>query len=443
MTVEALIRSGSRSSDDFQPIGMEEALRTATMWLSPLVHHNPQSITLCVGRDADFQLASDWMKKIASKNLYADRAISAANAPKPRTKNKEAKLVLAFGSGTGRGAPDTQIRLARMRQAGAKIISFNPVKTGLSVLADQWLAINPGSDAAVLQVLAGKKPCSFNHLAETGLSIMDMERLLREFKQHRDKVTIIAGRGLFAHANGRQTSALLEKLGIDILPASDHNNCPQPLSGLLNDQCEALLCMGSSLPWHSQSASDLENFPGRVIALSDTPDGFDACADLVFCGIAEDNLLTLAARLGTKGFSDVEGNSPFESFDDYRPKTKILTAPKLPLQPAPKPVSDPDYPFHAITQKPHEGANRAVVFMNADKAKFLGLANKDIVWIKTATASVKAVLALMDNMNQNTLWSWGGTLFAPLMPQDEPLHDATTGQPAWFDLKVAVEKVEN
>ena len=83
MTVEALIRSGSRSSDDFQPIGMEEALRTATMWLSPLVHQNPQSIPLCVGRDADFQLARDWLKKIGSTNLFADRPISASNAPKP------------------------------------------------------------------------------------------------------------------------------------------------------------------------------------------------------------------------------------------------------------------------------------------------------------------------------------------------------------------------
>ncbi len=443
MTVEALIRSGSRSSDDFQPIGMEEALRTATMWLSPLVHQNPQSITLCVGRDADFQLASDWMKKIGSKNLFADRAISAANAPKPRATNKETSLVLAFGSGTGRGAADTQAKLARLRAAGAKIISFNPVKTGLSVLADQWLAINPGSDQAVLKVLTGKAPCNFDHLASTGLSIMDMERLLRELEEHRSKITIIAGRGIYAHANGRQTSALIEKLGADILPAADHTNCPQPLTGLLGDQCEALLCMGSSLPWHSQSAHDLENFEGRVIALSDNPDGFDTCADLVFCGLPEDNLLTLAARLGTKGFSDVEGNSPFESFDDYRPMTKTLIAPKLPLQPAPEATTDADYPFHAITQKPHEGANRAVVFINTNKAKFLGLANKDIVQLKSPTGKTRAVLALMDNMNENTLWSWGGSLFASLMPDEKPLCDATTGQPAWFDLKVAVEKLES
>ncbi len=442
MTIEAFIRSGSRSTDDFQPIGMEEALRTATLWLSPLVHQNPQSVTLCVGRDADFQLASDWMKKTGSKSLFADRAFSAANAPKPRTKNKKTSLVLAFGSGTGRGGTDTQSRLARLRAAGAKIISFNPVKTGLSVLADQWLGLNPGSDEAVLKVLTGKAPCNFDHLASTGLSVMDMERLLRELEEHRGKITIIAGRGIFAHANGRQTSALIEKLGADILPAADHANCPQPLSGLLDDQCEALLCMGSSLSWHSQSAADLENFPGRVIALSENPDGFDSCADLVFCGLPEDNLLTLAARLGTKGFSDVEGNSPFESFDDYRPMTKQLTAPKLPLQPAPEPQSNPDYPFHAITQKPHEGANRAVVFMNTNKAKFLGLANKDIVQIKSPTTKSRAVLALMSDMNENTIWSWGNNLFAPLMPDKEPLRDATTGQPAWFDLKVTVEKAE-
>ncbi|HFC05258.1 MAG TPA: hypothetical protein ENJ55_06100, partial [Rhizobiales bacterium] len=436
MTVEALIRSGSRSGGDFQPIGMEEALRTATMWLSPLVHQEPQSVTLCVGRDADFQLASDWMKKIGSKNLFADRALSAANAPKPRENNKEPSLILAFGSGTGRGAADTQAKLARLRATGAEIISFNPVKTGLSVLADQWLGLNPGSDEAVLRVLTGKVPCNFDHLAETGLSIMDMERLLRQLDEHSGKVTVIAGRGVFAHANGRQTSALIEQLGADILPASDYNNCPQPLSNLLNEQCQALVCMGSSLAWHSQSARDLDGFDGRVIALSDKPDGFDTCADLVFCGLPEDNLLTLAGRLGTKGFSDVEGNSPFESFDDYRPMTKIIAARNLPRQSVPEPQPEPDYPFHAITQKPHDTANRAVVFMNANKAKFLGFANKDIVQIESKSGSVRAILALMDNMNENTLWSWGGSLFAPLMPDEEPLQDATTGQPAWFDLKV-------
>ncbi len=38
MVLEALIRTGSRESGKLDPIGMEEALRTAAMWLSASVH---------------------------------------------------------------------------------------------------------------------------------------------------------------------------------------------------------------------------------------------------------------------------------------------------------------------------------------------------------------------------------------------------------------------
>jgi len=446
MAVEALIRSGTRSGGEFIPIGMDEALRTATMWLSEIRHQGANELTMCVGRQADFHLASDWAQKFGTTNLFADRALSVANAPTPRHENTETSLVLAFGSGTGRGGKDTQGKLALMRKQGAKIISVNPVKSGLSTLADQWLAIRPGADMAVLQVLLGQQPCNYHQLADTGLSVLDMERLVREVEAHQGKITIIAGRGIFSHANGSHTSALLQQFEADILPAADHTNSPYNMANMLDDDCEALLCMNSAMLWHAHSVPALHEYEGRIIALSDHPEGFETCADLVFCGKAEDNLITLAARLGLESFSDAEGNSPYASgYADYceqAAKASPIPAPaSLELHPQQHIEPDTNFPFHAISQKAHEGANRAVVFMNANKAKFLGLASKDIVWVKTADKKVQAVLGLMNDMNENTVWSWGSTLFSSLMPKDTPLRDPTTGQPAWFDLKVAVEKV--
>ena len=441
--VEALIRSGSRTGGNFQPIGMEEALRTATMWLSPLVHQTPQAITMCVGRDADFQLACDWMERVGSQNIFADRALSAATAAKPRSKNKRTSLVLAFGSGMGRGGGETLGRLATMRKQGAKIISINPVKTGLSALADQWLSINPGTDHLLLDVLLGRQPCNYQQLAETGLSVIDVEKLLCETGEIQNQITIIAGRGIFSHVNGSPTAAQINEMFTDILPAADHTHMPRNLSKMLDKNCEAFLCMNSSLPWHSQPAKALENFEGRVVCLSEKPDGFEACADLVFCGKAEDNLIALAARLGQKDFSDVEGNSPYANgYADYEPMGAKLPAVKFPLQPQQEIDSDGDFPFHAISQKAHADANRSIVFMNASKAAFMGLKNKDVVQLKSPHGQTRAIIALMHDMNENTVWSWGSTLFAPLIPEDKPLRDPTTGQPAWFDLKVAVEKVE-
>jgi len=447
MTVEALIRSGTREGGEFTPIGMAEALRTATMWLSMIRHQGASELSICVGKDADFLLASDWAQKFGTENLFADRALSAANAPASRHENTETSLVLAFGSGTGTGAKTTQGKLALMRKNGAKIISINPIKTGLSALADQWMCIRPGADEAVLQVLLGKAPCNYHHLADTGLSVLDMERLLREIDANSGKVTIIAGRGIFSHVNGSHTSALLEQLEADILPVADHVNTPFNMANLLDDDSEAVLCIGSAFPWHSHSIAALHDYEGRIIALSDQPEGFESSADLVFCGKAEDNLIALAAHLGLKDFSDAQGNSPYANgYADYCEQAEkaspIPAPPSLPLQPIQHIEPNANYPFHAISQKAPADANRAVVFMNANKARFLGLASKDIVWVKTKDAKVRAVLGLMKDMNENTVWSWGSTLFSTLMPQTAPLQDPTTGQPAWFDLQVTVEKVD-
>jgi len=442
MALEALIRNGSREGGKLEPIGMEEALRTAAMWLSASVHQGGGDLALCVGADADFQLACDWAEKAGIDKIFADRAVSAANAPQPRAKNKETSLILAFGSGLGMGAKDTQQRLARMRQAGAKIISINPVKTGLSTLADQWLAIRPGGDQALLEVLTGKKPCDYNQLSNTDISVLVMERLLREIEAHKGKITIVAGRGIYSHTNGTQLARLLKSLKADILPAVDNNQLADNLANVLNEDCEAVLCLKSHLPWQSQSRQALEDFEGRIICLSQKPAGFETCADLVFCGSGEDNLLALGARLGLKGFSDVEGNSPFNNaFAEYQPMGAKFKPAKLKTEKPESLADDPVFPFHAISQKAPKSANRSLVYMNTNKAKFLGLAAKDIVWIKSATDKQQAMLVLMDDMNENTLWSWGGNLFAPLMPNETPLHDATTGQPAWFDLKVAIEKI--
>jgi hypothetical protein len=460
MAVQALIRSGARGAGQYTAIGMEEALRTATMWLSMIRHDQPDELTICVGKHNDFVLAADWAQKFGTRNLFSDRLLSAANAPRPRHNNQRTTLVLAFGSGTGQGALATQQQLAKLRKDGAKIISVNPVKLGLSALADQWISITPGTDEALLHVLMqimANQELDVALLAHSGISPSIANALADDLKAHRGSTTILAGRGVFAHRYGSFVSALFEQLEADILPAADHFYLPDTIGGSWRNG-QAILTVGAHLPWKAQRNDIMlkdfsARYEGHIIALSDQPESYQTCADLVFCGKAEENLVQLAARLGLEQFSDADGKSPYQNgYDDYVGQGVAIPQTARPAairqQPADSRLKDGEkvwglsehFPFRAISQKPRSDSNRAIVFMNTRKARQLGLAAKDRVIISSEASQVPALLATMDDMDPRTLWSWGSSLFSKIA--DPGADDAATGQPAWFDLCVRVEKAE-
>ena len=107
--------------------------------------------------------------------------------------------------------------------------------------------------------------------------------------------------------------------------------------------------------------------------------------------------------------------------------------------------------------------------MNRERAEQLGIADGDWVWIKSAIGRVKGRVRLMDGVNPDTVWTWnaigrrGGAaaldpdapeatrgfllnhLIAELLPEREGGYrfsnsDPITGQAAWYDLRVSIEK---
>jgi len=144
-----------------------------------------------------------------------------------------------------------------------------------------------------------------------------------------------------------------------------------------------------------------------------------------------------------------------------------------------------EHSFSAITQRPmhmyhswgsHNGWLRQItaenrLYMNRVRATKLGIAYGDWVWIKSAIGRVKGRVKLMDGVNADTVWTWnaigrrGGAaaldadapeatrgfllnhLIAELLPEREGGYrfsnsDPITGQAAWYDLKVSIEKAE-
>ncbi|MFZ4806448.1 MAG: molybdopterin oxidoreductase family protein [Hyphomicrobiaceae bacterium] len=142
-----------------------------------------------------------------------------------------------------------------------------------------------------------------------------------------------------------------------------------------------------------------------------------------------------------------------------------------------------EYPLHAITQRPMHmyhswGSQNAWLrqitaenrlYMHTAKAKALGIRDDDWVWLTSAIGRVRAQVRLMDGVNPETVWTWNaigkrsGTwglapdapeatrgfllnhLISELLPEREGGYrfsnsDPVTGQAAWYDLRIRIEK---
>jgi anaerobic selenocysteine-containing dehydrogenase len=138
------------------------------------------------------------------------------------------------------------------------------------------------------------------------------------------------------------------------------------------------------------------------------------------------------------------------------------------------------YPMHAVTQRPMamyhawhsqnawlrqiHGENR--LFVNRATAATLSIADDDWVWIVSHHGRVKAQVRLMEGCNPDTAWTWNAigkragawnldpdareashgfllnhaiSEFLP-GPARAPNADPVTGQAAWYDLRIRLEK---
>jgi anaerobic selenocysteine-containing dehydrogenase len=138
------------------------------------------------------------------------------------------------------------------------------------------------------------------------------------------------------------------------------------------------------------------------------------------------------------------------------------------------------YPLHALTQRPMHmyhswGSQNAWLrqitsqnrlFVHRQTAGELGLADDDWVWIESVNGRVKGQIRLVDGVNPDTVWTWNaigkrrgswglkddagesnrGFLLNHIIGDKQAgaerysNSDPVTGQAAWFDLRVRIER---
>ena len=140
------------------------------------------------------------------------------------------------------------------------------------------------------------------------------------------------------------------------------------------------------------------------------------------------------------------------------------------------------FPLHALTQRPMHmyhswhsqnewlrqilGYNR--LFVNRATGRALGLAEEDWVWLSSHHGRIRVPTKLVDGVNPQTVWTWNAVgkhpgawnldpaspefhkgfllnhLISELLPPDGGYAyanaDPITGQAAWYDLRVRIER---
>ena len=161
-----LKRVGPRGSGEFEEISWDEALTLATSWLKEIRETDPKKLAFFTGRDQSQALTGWWAQQFGTPNFAAHGGFCSVNMAaggiytlggafwefgSPDWERTE--LFLLFGVAEDHASNPLKIGLGKLKQRGVKTISINPVRTGYSAVADEWLAITPGTDGLLIMAL--------------------------------------------------------------------------------------------------------------------------------------------------------------------------------------------------------------------------------------------------------------------------------------------------
>jgi sulfite dehydrogenase (quinone) subunit SoeA len=154
-----LMRVGERGSGEFREIEWDEAIATAVEWLSRIRADDPKKLAFFTGRDQSQSLTGFWATQFGTPNFAAHGGFCSVNMAAAGMYTiggsfwefgepdwERAKLVLMFGVAEDHDSNPIKIYMSKLRRRGAKSISINPVRTGYSAIADEWIGIRPGTD---------------------------------------------------------------------------------------------------------------------------------------------------------------------------------------------------------------------------------------------------------------------------------------------------------
>ncbi len=161
-----LKRVGPRGENAFVEIEWEEALGLATEWLGDIRKTDPKKLAFFTGRDQSQSLTGWWATQFGTPNFAAHGGFCSVNMAAAGLYTiggsfwefgepdwDRSKYLMLFGVAEDHDSNPIKTGLGKMKGRGAKVVSINPIRTGYSAIADEWLGIRPGTDGLFVMAL--------------------------------------------------------------------------------------------------------------------------------------------------------------------------------------------------------------------------------------------------------------------------------------------------
>ncbi|MDX2104280.1 MAG: molybdopterin oxidoreductase family protein [Alphaproteobacteria bacterium] len=164
---QPLKRVGPRGSGQFETISWDEAMGLATTWLSAIRHSDPRKLAFFTGRDQSQALTGWWASQFGTPNYAAHGGFCSVNMAAAGLYTlggafwefgepdwHHTRYLMMFGVAEDHDSNPIKMGLGALKTRGeAKFVSVNPVRTGYSAIADEWVGIRPGSDGMLVGAL--------------------------------------------------------------------------------------------------------------------------------------------------------------------------------------------------------------------------------------------------------------------------------------------------
>jgi sulfite dehydrogenase (quinone) subunit SoeA len=167
ITKPLLRKAGSNRGDgEFEAISWDRAFEILTKRLSHIRATDPKKFALFTGRDQMQALTGLFARQFGTPNYAAHGGFCSVNMAAGMIYTiggsfwefggpdlDQAKLFVMIGTAEDHHSNPMKIALSKFKRAGGRFISINPVRTGYSAIADEWIPIKPGTDGALFMAL--------------------------------------------------------------------------------------------------------------------------------------------------------------------------------------------------------------------------------------------------------------------------------------------------
>ncbi|MES9963284.1 MAG: molybdopterin-dependent oxidoreductase, partial [Candidatus Sedimenticola sp. 20ELBAFRAG] len=150
-------QGAERGESAFEEISWEKAFDMMEERLTKIRAEDPKKFALFTGRDQMQALTGMFAKQFGTPNYSAHGGFCSVNMAAGMIYTiggsfwefggpdlERAKLFVMIGTAEDHHSNPMKIAISKFKRRGGRLISINPIRTGYSAVADEWVPIKPG-----------------------------------------------------------------------------------------------------------------------------------------------------------------------------------------------------------------------------------------------------------------------------------------------------------